>query len=108
MFIQNDKEIEPLESSGYGAVDIAAFALRVVSWSLQFPRTRNVIILDEPLRFLSTDKQEFASRMIKELSQRLGVQFIIVTHEDILTQYADKVFTVIKKSKKLPSKILSN
>jgi DNA repair exonuclease SbcCD ATPase subunit len=50
--------------------------------------------LDEPLRFLSSDNQEKASRMIKELSQRLGIQFIIVTHESILASYADKVFEV--------------
>lgn len=99
-FVKGNNELEPMESSGYGAVDVASFALRVVSWSIQFPRTRNVIVLDEPLRFLSNDRQEFASKMIKELSDRLGIQFIIVTHEDILTQYADKVFQVSKKKNK--------
>ena len=80
------------------AVDVAAFALRVASWSMERPRSRPVLIMDEPLRFLSTDHQEKASVMIKEISQKLGIQFIIVTHETILASYADKVFeTKIKK-----------
>lgn len=94
LFTRDGLEIDPLDSSGYGAVDVASFALRVVSWSMQQPRTRNVIILDEPMRFLSEDRQEYASKMIKELSERLGLQFIIVTHKEKLTMYADKVFHV--------------
>ena len=95
-FVKDGMEVDPLEGSGYGAVDIAAFALRVASWTMQHPRTRPTIILDEPMRFLSEDRQSDASSMIVELSKRLGLQFIIVTHEKILTQYADKVFTVTK------------
>jgi len=67
---------------------------------MQAPKKRNVIILDEPLRFLSEDKQERASQMIKELSDRLGIQFIIVTHNATLAGYADKVFRVRMRNKK--------
>lgn len=103
LFERDGEKFHPLDSSGGGAVDVAAFALRIASWSMQSPRTRNVIILDEPFRFLSTDNQEKASQMIKEVSNRLGIQFIIITHEEMLTLYADKVFTV--KNKKGKSKI---
>lgn len=99
-FERNGKRIDPLTASGGGAVDVAAFALRIASWSMLRPHTRNVIILDEPLRFLSVDLQERASIMIKEISEKLGIQFIIVTHENTLASYADKVFEVsIKKGK---------
>lgn len=105
LFVKGDSELDPLTASGGGAVDVAAFALRIASWSMAHPRTRATIILDEPLRFLSADNQERASQMIKELSQRLGLQFIIVTHESVLASYADKVFEVsIKKGK---SKVIS-
>ena len=100
LFVKGDSELDPLTASGGGAVDVAAFALRIASWSMAHPRTRATIILDEPLRFLSVDNQEKASRMIKEISQRLGVQFIIVTHESTLASYADRVFEVsIRKGK---------
>lgn len=99
LYFQRDgSKVDPLSASGGGAVDVAAFALRVASWSMQHPRSRNVLIMDEPLRFLSTDHQEKASTMIKEISKRLGIQFIIITHETILATYADKTFqTKIRK-----------
>ena len=99
LYFERDSErIDPLSASGGGAVDVAAFALRVASWSMSRPHPRPVIILDEPLRFLSQNLQERASQMIKELSVRLSLQFIIVTHEPTLAQQADKVFEVnIKK-----------
>jgi DNA repair exonuclease SbcCD ATPase subunit len=104
MFVRNEKEIDPLDSSGYGAVDIASFALRIASWSLKIPHTRPVIILDEPMRFLSQDRQVYASKMIKELSDKLGLQFLIVTHEDVLAEHADRVF-VVEMTKKGNNKI---
>jgi DNA repair exonuclease SbcCD ATPase subunit len=99
-FVRTGERIDPLTASGGGAVDVAAFALRIASWSMARPRTRNTIILDEPFRFLSADNQERASTMLKELSQRLGIQFIIVTHNPTLASYADKTFEVsIRKGK---------
>jgi DNA repair exonuclease SbcCD ATPase subunit len=97
LFSRDDNKIDPISASGGGAVDVASFALRIAAWSMASPKTRNTIILDEPLRFLSQDKQERASKMLKELSDKLGLQFIIITHEDTLTEYADKTFTIRKK-----------
>jgi DNA repair exonuclease SbcCD ATPase subunit len=54
--------------------------------------------MDEPLRFLSEDLQEKASLMIKELSKKLKLQFIIITHEPTLATYADKEFRVTIKN----------
>jgi DNA repair exonuclease SbcCD ATPase subunit len=93
-FQRNDMRADPITASGGGAVDVAAFALRIAAWSMQIPKKRNVIILDEPLRFLSRNLQERASQMIKELSDKLGLQFIIITHEETLAEYADKTFEV--------------
>ena len=82
---------------------MAAFALRVASWSMQFPRTRDVLILDEPFKHL---KGEEANRkvleMVKEISSKLGLQIIMVSDERIsrtaTIEAADKVFeTSIKK-----------
>lgn len=93
-FVRNEERINPLEASGGGAVDVAAFALRIASWSLMQPQISKTIILDEPMRFLSENYQEKASTMLKELSRQLGIQFIIVTHEQTLTAYADNVFEI--------------
>jgi DNA repair exonuclease SbcCD ATPase subunit len=97
-FVRDGERVDPLTASGGGAVDVAAFALRIASWSMAQPHSRNTIILDEPLRFLSVDLQEKASTMIKEVSDKLGIQMILVTHNDTLASFADRVFNVsIKK-----------
>lgn len=95
LYFQRDGErTDPLSASGGGAVDVAAFALRIAAWSMQTPKRRNTIILDEPMRFLSVDLQARASQMIKELSEKLGIQFIIISHESTLAEHVDKTFTV--------------
>ena len=97
-FERDGNRVDPLTASGVGAVDVAAFALRIASWSMSVPHSRNTIILDEPFRFLSENYQEQAAMMLKQISSKLGIQLIIVTHEPTLTTAADRVFNVsIKK-----------
>ena len=58
-FVRDGEEpINPLDASGGGAVDIAAFALRVALFCLVRPQLRKVLILDEPFHFLSPDLHE--------------------------------------------------
>jgi DNA repair exonuclease SbcCD ATPase subunit len=99
-FLRDGERVNPMDASGGGAVDVAAFALRIASWSMSHPRNRNTIILDEPLKNLDEERIEKGSNMLKEVSEKLGIQFIIVTHEKALTSYADKVFEVIIKNGK--------
>jgi DNA repair exonuclease SbcCD ATPase subunit len=94
LFVRDGNDLDPISASGVGAIDIAAFALRIASWSMAVPHTRNVIILDEPFKHLSVDLQDRASSMIKEVSDKLGLQFIIITHDPTLASYADRVFNV--------------
>jgi DNA repair exonuclease SbcCD ATPase subunit len=105
-FVRDEQKVDPLSSSGGGAIDVATLALRVACWSMNIPHTRNVIVLDEPLKNLDKKKQELGSQIIKEISQKLGIQFIIVTHEEVLASYADKTFEVTKNKKRGISKVV--
>jgi DNA repair exonuclease SbcCD ATPase subunit len=108
-FERDGDRMDPISASGGGAVDVAAFALRIASWSMQNPRSRNTIILDEPMRFLSANLQDRASQMIKQISTKLNIQFIIITHEEALTEHADSIFQVgIKKGRSQIKKISEN
>ncbi len=98
-FNRDGEKIDPLTSSGGGAVDIASFALRIASWSMQVPHTRNTIFLDEPMKNLSAEYREKGSEMLKQVSKKLGIQFIIINHEPMLTAMADNVVRVEKKKK---------
>lgn len=98
LFEKNNEIFDPLTSSGGGAIDIASMALRIAIWSLTQPKTRNVLILDEPFRFLSREYQVKASVMLKELSKKLKLQIIMVSHSEFLIEGADKIFQIsIKK-----------
>lgn len=89
------KKIDPMNASGGGVVDLTAFALRISSYALE-QGTDNVIILDEPFRFISRDLQQRAGEILKTLSEKLNLQIILVTHIPELIDVADKVFIVKK------------
>lgn len=94
LFEKDGNKRDPMDSCGFGAADIASLALRVAYWKLT-QNSRNTLILDEPTRALSKDKQKLASMMFKSLSQiGEGIQFIIVTHNPDLADSADKVFQI--------------
>jgi DNA repair exonuclease SbcCD ATPase subunit len=97
LFDKDGEKIHPLTASGGGAVDVASFALRVASWSMAMPHSRNTLILDEPFRYLSADLLPQAGEMIKQLSEELGLQIIMVTHSEELMDCADKTFMVSQK-----------
>lgn len=88
--------IDPLDSSGFGEADTVSFALRIAYWSLG--KTRNVLILDEPFRYLDGKRMERASEMVKALSMELNLQIIIVTHKAKMGHSADKRFHVVKRN----------
>ena len=85
----------PKEEMGVSILDILSFAMRVVLKRLERPRTRELMILDEPMRDVGKGRfLERAADMLREMSQRLGLQLIIITHEAELARIGDAVFTV--------------
>lgn len=95
-FVRGEEEISPMDASGGGAVDVASFGLRLVFWMLR--GKGDVLILDEPFRFLSREHLERASEMVKTLADDLGVQVIMVTHSEELAEAGDKVFRVTNRN----------
>lgn len=91
---ENGHEFSPKDEMGGSILDIISFALRIILWSLENPRSRNVIILDEPFRFAGKLITK-AVQMVKELSSKLGIQFIINTHNDELIDIADRSWHVV-------------
>lgn len=91
---QGEKEpYIPEDEQGGALLDIISFALRIVLWSLEKPRSRNTLIFDEPFRWTGA-LTELAANMMKEISRELNIQIIIVTHDDRLKEIADKSWKV--------------
>jgi DNA repair exonuclease SbcCD ATPase subunit len=83
-----------IDSVGGGVLDVVAFALRVAALSLV--KGQRLIVLDEPFKHLSPGLQPKASEMMRQLSENLGVQFIMVSHADNIIDSADRTFVVSK------------
>lgn len=83
----------PLETHGGGLCDIASFALRASFWSIE--QTRPVMVLDEPMKFLrGAALPKLAAEMLRMVSEKLGIQIIMVSHVPAFVEAADKVFEV--------------
>jgi len=91
---KDGEEFDPLSATGGGIVDMVSFALRVALWNIAKPRSRNVLILDEPFRFISRDLHPKAATLLKKISKELNLQIIMVSHSLDLIAEADKVFEV--------------
>lgn len=96
-FCRNGERVNPITASGGGVVDIASFALRVASWSMASPHFRNTLVLDEPFRYLSVEMLPQAGKMLKQLSEELGLQIIMITHSEELMEHADRTFRITKR-----------
>lgn len=94
LLVRNGEELSPVDGAGGGVLDVVSFALRIAV--LLMSGYRRVIILDEPFRHLSADLQSKASEMMKMLSDKLGIQFIMVSHEDGIIDCADNIITIKK------------
>jgi DNA repair exonuclease SbcCD ATPase subunit len=85
-FTRDGLDVDPMSASGGGVVDVAAFALRVACLVLHRPRLAQVVVLDEPFRFLSAQYRDNVRSMLEELSREMRIQIIMVTHiEEIAT-----------------------
>lgn len=84
VFVRNGEPVNPIDSSGGGVIDVAAFALRVSCLLLHRPACRRCIVMDEPFKFVSAEYQDRVRALLESLADDLDVQFIMVTHIDAL------------------------
>jgi DNA repair exonuclease SbcCD ATPase subunit len=92
VFKRDGDERDPLDSTGGGAVDVAAFALRAAIQRMIC--NRPTLLLDEPFRNVSEDRHPFVVDLLETVSKKLGLQLIMITHRDRLTDRADRVITI--------------
>lgn len=85
----------PKDDQGGGMSDVISIALRPILWNLSKNKSRNVFILDEPLKFLGGGELLYrAINFLKRISHELNFQLIINTHEDEIIEEADRAWTV--------------
>lgn len=80
LFERDGLVVSPTEAAGGGAVDVAAFALRLACLVLRRPRRRRLLVLDEPWKMLSREYRPAVRDLVQTLAREFGVQFVLVTH----------------------------
>jgi DNA repair exonuclease SbcCD ATPase subunit len=108
-FVRDGNEVKPIDAAGVGAIDIASFALRVASWSMAQPHSRNVLILDEPFKHLRGDyENQQVLKMLKIMSEKLHLQIIMIgdvkVPKEYILEHADRVFECSIKRTKIGNK----
>lgn len=98
-FFVDDEETDPMEAEGGGLIDIAVLGLRIATWTIS--GTRNVMIFDESLKWLSRDFQQRGAQIIRELSHSLNLQFIFASHIPEIIEVADRVIEVSRVKEKI-------
>jgi len=93
--LEDGKKLSPKDEMGGSILDIISLALKIILWSIENPRSRPIMIMDEPFRFTGKLIVK-AMQIVKELSQKLGIQFIINTHSDEVIEIADRSWEVTR------------
>jgi DNA repair ATPase RecN len=92
--LQMDQDI--LQSAGGTIADIVTFPLRVSLLLKWDPELSRVLIMDENLKFVSVKDQEPVSDFVRQLTEQLNLQVILVTHSETISSKAHRVFQVSK------------
>lgn len=94
--VENGLQLPLLEATGGGVGDVVSFLLRVVILCLARPSQRRVLVLDEPFKFVSASHFQTLAGLLRELSDSLGLQLIMVTHKPELL---DAAMTIVRVHK---------
>lgn len=88
---------KPQDACGGGFIDVISTTLRYAYMNLyNQPQIMGPVILDEPGKMVSSEMSVKFGEFIKKLGQEFNRQTIMITHNDNLTNIADKVELVVK------------
>lgn len=90
---KGNKELIPKDDMGGGILDVIAIGFQIILWYLQNPKTRPILFLDEPFKFLGSYSRK-AGFMLRYLSKYFGIQIIMTSHDKQLTEFYDKIYGV--------------
>jgi len=85
----------PTDDVGGGIADFVSFFLRIAYVMLS--KYENIIIADEPLKFVSVDRIDELAEFISKVAKELKLQLLIITHIEALTQNSDRIYKVRKR-----------
>lgn len=86
-------EFSPRDELGGGVLDVASLGARFALWAVQ-GRGVPVFLLDEPGKFVDVSKTAEFGNALRELSHKLNLQIVMVTHKIGLDKLAGRCYGV--------------
>jgi len=84
-----------IEGTGGSIVSMLNVLLRLLLLVSIRPPITPLLVLDEPFRMVESRHLPALGQLLRELGERLGVQLVIVSHEEALQDAADMVYEVV-------------
>ena len=93
LYLETDGTITPLyDSKGGGVLDVITLTIRISYLRMLKGSLRQTLILDEPFKNLDSVRLKLAIKWLKSVSEKMEIQFIIVTHIEELIETVDDSF----------------
>lgn len=93
VYLETNGKMTPLsDSKGGGVLDIVALSLKIAFLRLYRNFNRQTMILDEPFKNLDAVRVPKAVMWLKQISEKMEIQFIIVSHCKDLIEKSDSVY----------------
>lgn len=82
-----------MDARGGGLAAVVGFLLRLTILLLRDgSRSENLLVLDETFAHVSEEYLEPLGQFLREIREKTGIQFIMVTHQPQFGEYADAVY----------------
>lgn len=94
--IKDGQEEQIPDAVGGGVSQVVSLLIRLIVVHLLKGRIRQFVFLDEPLSHLADEYVGRAGDVLANTAQQLGIQIVMITHQRVLEDKADVVYTVNK------------
>lgn len=94
ILVKDDKRVRIKGGSGGSLVQLLAYLLRHLTTVSIHPPLRRILVLDEPFSQLAQAQRPAVSTLVRDITYKLGVQSILVSHEDELVDCADVAYAI--------------
>lgn len=93
---EDDSEVivDPTNEDGGGVADIIALASLISMNSFVSDENSAPLVLDEPTKYVSKGNAKDVALFLSETSKNMGKQIIMVTHDGVSKDYADKAYRI--------------
>lgn len=101
VILENGEEFDPKDEQCGGVLDVISYALRPILHSLEVEDSRPFMWSDEPFKFLGGGiLGRKAADMRKKINQDLGIQEVVIAHDDETIFTADYIYHVTHDGKR--------